>query len=257
LREENAMAALLASLLPGEYQHLLPDLEKVHLPAKRVLYAPGDRITDVYFPVDCVISLLIVLADGVAVETGLVGREGVTGLPLFLGETAGQQRAVCQIPGHAWRLPAARFLASAGGSGRMPPLLRRYTQALLLQTAQGMACSRRHSVEAQCARWLLMCRDRTGTDQLALSHAYLAQMLGVRRATVTVVLGGFQAAGLLTYHRGLIGILDGPALTAVACECYSVLAATFAVLLGPLEPLPAFGETTDAPLLGHQPPPAS
>jgi CRP-like cAMP-binding protein len=229
------MAALLAGLLPDEYQRLVPDLLKVHLPARQVLYAPGDQITDVYFPVDCVISLLIVLGDGVAVETGLVGREGVTGLPLFLGETAGRQRAVCQIPGHAWRLPAASFLASAGGDGLMPALLRRYTQALLLQTAQGMACSRRHSVEAQCARWLLMCRDRTGTDQLSLSHAYLAEMLGVRRATVTVLLGGFQAAGLLAYRRGRIEILDGPALTAVACDCYSVLAAAFAQLITPLE----------------------
>jgi CRP-like cAMP-binding protein len=236
LREEAAMAALLARLSPDEYQRLLPDLLKVHLPARRVLYAPGDRITDVYFPEDCVISLLTVLGDGVAVETGLVGREGVTGLPLFLGDTAGSQRAVCQIPGYAWRLPAASFLAAAAGDGRMPALLRRYTQGLLLQTAQGMACSRRHSVEAQCARWLLMCRDRTGTDQLSLSHAYLAEMLGVRRASVTVVLGSFQAAGLLSYRRGRIEILDRPALTAVACDCYGVLAEAFAHLIAPLQP---------------------
>jgi CRP-like cAMP-binding protein len=232
------MAALLGRLPHAEYQRLAPALERVHLAAKELLYVPGKPITHVYFPIDCVISLLTVFRNGKAVETGLVGREGVAGLPLFLGVTSGPQRAICQIAGEAWRLPAAAFLAAADGEGRLPNLLRRYTYALLLQTSQGMACGRAHAVAERCAYWLLLCHDRTGTDRLPLSHAFLAQMLGVRRATVTVVLAGLQARGLLAYARGRIDVLDRVGLEGAACECYGLLAGEFARLMTP-PPMPA------------------
>ena len=227
------MAALLARLPHDEYRRLLPDLERVRLAAKQVLYRPGEPIAHAWFPVDGVVSLHTVLDDGAAVATGLVGREGVVGLPLFLGAAGSPQRAVCQIAGDAWRLPAGAFLAAAGGGGRLPGLLRRYTQARLLLTAQAVACVRRHPPAARCAQWLLLCADRTGTERLALSHAALAQLLGVRRATVTVALGAFRRAGLLASRRGRLDLLDRPGLEAAACACYGVLAADFARLTAP------------------------
>lgn len=227
------MAALLGKLPHDEYQRLLPHLERVPLAAQQVLYGPHAPITHVYFPVDCVVSLLTRLRDGTVVGTALVGREGVAGLPVFLGALGGPQQAICQLAGDAWRLPVSAFLAAAEGEGRLSALLRRYTQALLLATAQRIACAHRHPMTAQCAQWLLMCADRLGTDRLTLSHASLAQMLGVRRATVTVALGELQQAGLLAYRRGRIDLLDRPGLEAAACECYGLLVATFARVLEP------------------------
>jgi CRP-like cAMP-binding protein len=231
------MAALLGRLPHDEYRRLRPHLERVSLEAQQVLYGPGVPITHVYFPIDCVIALLTVLGPGRAVGAALVGHEGVAGGPVFLGAPTGPQLARCQLAGDAWRLPADAFLAAAEGDGRLPALLRRYTQALLLAMAQRLACARWHPTTAQCAQWLLMCGDRTGTDRLTLSHAALAELLGLRRATVTVALGALRRAGLLAYRRGRIDLLDRPGLEAAACECYRLLGATFARVLAPAPPL--------------------
>jgi CRP-like cAMP-binding protein len=230
MREETrpVMAALLGRLPHDEYQRLLPTLERVTLSAQQVLYGPGAPITHVYFPIDCVVSLLTVLGADMAVGTAVVGREGVAGVPVVLGPLAGRQQARCEIAGDAWRLPVGVFVTATEDGGRLPALVRRYTQALLLATAQRIACARWHPTTAQCAQWLLMCGDRTGTDRLPLSHATLAQLLGVRRATVTVALGLLQRAGLLAYRRARIDLLDRPGLEAAACDCYGLLRTTFA-----------------------------
>jgi CRP-like cAMP-binding protein len=236
-----ALPGLLAALPPDERARLLARAQRVRLPHDRVLYWPDAPIEHVYFPVGSVVSLLALLGDGAAVEAGMVGNEGVVGLPVFFGGGATHGRAVCQVGDGAWRLPAAVFREEAGRDGALQAGVLRYTQALLQQVAQASACNRGHPVEERCARWLLMTRDRTPGDTFRLTQEYLAIMLGVRRPSVTVVMGALQRAGLLTYHRGQLTLLDRPGLEAAACECYGIIRAEADRLLGPPSALRAGG----------------
>jgi CRP-like cAMP-binding protein len=165
-----------------------------------------------------------------AVEAGLVGAEGLVGLPAVLGAAAAPHRAVCQLPGTAWRLPAVAFAAEADRDGPTRAWVGRYAQALLVMTAQGALCNARHPVARRAARWLLLARDRSGTDDLPLTHEFLAQMLAVRRASVTDGLAPLQAAGLLRQDRGRVVLLDGPGLAAAACPCYALIRDEYAAL---------------------------
>jgi CRP-like cAMP-binding protein len=222
-----ARPALLAALPVDEYRRLAPHLSRVHLALKQVLYEPGAPVTHVYFPLDAVVSLLTVMGDGSAIETGLVGREGLAGLPVFFRTGVGDGRAVCQVAGDAWRLPADAFRAALDRGGDLPVRLLRYAQTVLRTAAQAVACNALHSVEARCARWLLMVADRVGGDRFPMTQLFLAEMLGVRRASVVDVIGILTGGGLIAHGYGQVTVLDRQGLEAAACECYQVLKAQF------------------------------
>lgn len=223
---------LLAALPLEEYSRLLPNLETVPLEFKQVLYEPNQLIDYVYFPNHGVISVLNIMEDGQAVEVATVGNEGMIGLPVFLGADKSLQQAFAQIPGDAMRMRVDVFKDKVTPGSSLHHLLQRYTQVLFNQVAQSAACNRLHSIEERCSRWLLMTQDRVGKDQFPLTQEFLSQMLGVRRASVTVVSGILQKAGLIQYTRGKITILDRVGLEAASCECYSIIKAEYDHLLG-------------------------
>jgi CRP-like cAMP-binding protein len=222
--------ALLSALPPDERQRLR--LERVSLGIKEVIYEPDGPIPHVDFPLDSVYSLVIVMADGRAVEVGTVGNEGMVGLPLFLGSDRSPYQAFTQVPGDSLRMRAEDFREEMGRQGQLAGLLRRYNQALMNQMAYSVACNRLHSVEERMCRWLLMSHDRVGADRFPMTQEFLAQMLGVRRPSVTVVAGVLQKAGLIAYARGWVVILDRAGLEAASCECYRVVRDEFERLLG-------------------------
>jgi len=217
-----ALPALLAGLPRAEYARLRPDLEVVQLTLKEVLYEAGDAIEHVYFPIDSLISLLTVLAAG-AIETGLVGREGMAGLSIFLRAPGADRRAVCQHPGSAVRLPAGAFLAAVEQGGALASRLLPYTGTLLRTAAQIAACNRLHTAEQRSARWLLMVADRVGAGPLPMTQQFMSEMLGVRRASVADVLGTLEQAGLIKNGYGTVTLLSRTGLEAAACECYMTI----------------------------------
>jgi CRP-like cAMP-binding protein len=221
------------SVLPApDRQRLLPHLEPVRTELKQILYAPNESISHIYFPRNGVVSLMTIMADGSAIEVATVGNEGMIGLPIFLGAGSMPGQALSQIPGAALRMAADVFRAEAQFGGALQQVLHRYTQGLLNQIAQSAACNRLHAITERCARWLLMTHDRVRTDHFPLTHEFLSQMLGVRRATVTVAAGTLQQAGLIRSHWGHITILDRVGLEAASCECYRVIREEYDRLLG-------------------------
>ena len=223
----------LLDLLPAaDRRRLLDRMELVELDLRQRIYEPGKPIEHVYFPLTTVISMLAVMEDGQAVEVATMGNEGMAGLPVFLGASTSPDLAFAQIPGRALRLPAGEFHELANGAGTVQALLQRYTQAFFVQLAQGAACNRLHSVDQRLARWLLMTHDRVGQDQFPLTQEFMAQMLAVRRATVTEAARRLQQALLITYSRGIITIVDRPGLEAASCECYRIITDEHTRLLG-------------------------
>jgi CRP-like cAMP-binding protein len=222
---------LLGALPGAEYTRLVPHLKPVRLSAKQVLWEPEARIQSVYFPRTAVLSLLTPLANGLCVEAATVGCEGMAGTPVVLGVTTTSVRAIAQIPGAAVRVDADRFSEWLRDDGVLFPLMLRYVQALQEQTAQSVACTRRHGIDARCARWLLMTRDRVATPEFPLTHELLAIMLGVRRASVTEAALALQAAGLIRYARGTVTVVDRTGLEAASCECYHVVRRRYERLL--------------------------
>jgi CRP-like cAMP-binding protein len=214
---------LLRSLRAAAYGQLAPELEPVELTAHQVLWEPDGPIGAVYFPRTAVCSLLTPLSDEMPVESATVGCEGMIGVPVVLGAPATHTKAIAQVAGAAARVDAARFRAWLAAADGALPLCLRYVQALLEQTAQSAACNRKHELEERCARWLLATRDRAGGDRFDLTHEFLAVMLGVRRAGVTVATGLLQRAGLITYSRGQVSVLDAERLEQASCECYRVV----------------------------------
>jgi CRP-like cAMP-binding protein len=198
-------------------------LELVSLGLRHVLYEPDVPIEYVYFPIDGVMSMLTLLENDIEVEVGTVGNEGMIGLPVFLGSEITPGRALAQVPGQAYRLPAAVFKDLARKPSWFTAVLHRYTQALMIQISQGTGCNRIHSNHQRCARWLLQTHDRVGRDEFQLTQEFLAQMLGVRRATVSEVAVQFQADGIIEYSRGIIRIRDRARLEAASCICYGVI----------------------------------
>ena len=222
---------LLAALPSEELEQVRPHLERVYLEQRDVLYDPEIPIDYVYFPETAIISLVSNMSDGGTVEVGTAGCEGMAGLSVFLaGETSSIQ-AFAQIPGEATRMKTGAFLTLAGPAGEFHRILLRYTQAFLTQVAQTAACNGAHLVEERCARWLLMTHDRVKGDDFPLTHEFLAFMLGVRRAGVTVVMRGLQDRELVRYSRGKVRIIDRPGLETMSCECYAVVRAHFERLL--------------------------
>jgi CRP-like cAMP-binding protein len=223
---------LLAALPPDEYARLAPHLETVALSFKLVLYAPDEPITHLYFPTEGVASLLQFNTDGTAVEAATVGNEGMVGLPVFLGLESTPGQAVVQIAGAGQRIPWNVFRREVQAGTPLHDLLHRYTQALMVQMAQGAACNRLHSITERCARWLAMTRDRVRGDEFALTQEFLAQMLGTRRAAVSEAASALQEAGLIRYTRGTIRVLDRAGLEEAACACYGIIRTQYERALG-------------------------
>jgi CRP-like cAMP-binding protein len=224
--------AVLAALPTKERERLWPRLERVALSIKDVVYEPDGPIRQVYFPLSGVFSMLVIMEDGLAVEIGEVGNEGVVGIPVFLGARTSPNRATCQVPGEALRMQAEDFQDELGHDGVLDEVLKRYNQALIVQMGYSVACNRLHSVEERTCRWLLMTHDRAGDDQFLLTQEFLAQMLGVRRPSVTVAAGVLQKAGLIAYARGRVVVLNRAGLEAASCECYQRVKDEFERLLG-------------------------
>jgi CRP-like cAMP-binding protein len=223
---------LLAALPDNERQRLAAHLELVELTLRQPLYEPGKPIEHVFFPIDAVLSVLAVMDDGQAVEVATVGNEGMVGIPVFLGVSTSPGLAFCQLAGKSWRMPAGAFRELANSAGAFQQVLQRYTYAFFTQLSQGSACNRLHHMDQRLARWLLLTHDRVGRDQFLLTQEFMAQMLGVRRATVTEAAGRLQQAGLLTYSRGILTIADRKGLEAAACECYRIISDEHARLIG-------------------------
>jgi CRP-like cAMP-binding protein len=193
------------------------------MPLGKVLYEPGDLLRHVYFPLDCIVSLLYVTEDGSSAEIAVVGNEGIVGIALFMGGETTPSRAVVQSEGHALRLSSQRLKDEFHSSSELQHLLLRYTQALITQMAQTAVCNRHHSIEQQLCRWLLLSLDRLSGDTLAMTHELIANMLGVRREGVTEAAGKLQKFGVIHYSRGHITVLDRPKLEQLCCECYAVV----------------------------------
>lgn len=219
--------ALIAGGARGRRDALSRLLEPVAVSFGEILQEP-DAIRHVYFPVDCLVSLFAPLSDHLAVEVGMVGSEGVIGVSLALGVRASSLQARVQGSGTVLRMEGGAFRRELGRNAPLQAGVSRYVHLLMGQLSQTAACNAFHPIEARCARWLLMTSDRTQSDELELTHEFLARMLGVRRVGVTVAAGNLQRLGLISYSRGRITILDAEHLAERACECYSVLAKLYA-----------------------------
>jgi CRP-like cAMP-binding protein len=223
---------LIMALPSGDRKRLLEALQPVSLTVGQSLYEAREPITFVYFPLSGVHSIVSRRTEGDAVEVAAVGNEGMVGIPVFLGGTSTPDEAFCQVPGDLLRMRAARFREEVHRSLALRSVMLRYTQAFIHQIAQHAACDRLHSIVQRCARWLLMTHDRVGVDEFVLTQEALAQMLGVRRATVTIAAGMLQHAGLIRYTRGHITIVDLKKLERASCDCYRVIRREYTRLLG-------------------------
>ncbi len=214
---------LLRTLAAGSMVRLLPHLERIELPLGTVLYESGEALRHVYFPVDCIVSLLYVLLDGSSAEIAVVGNDGLVGIPLFMGGETTPNRALVQSAGHAYRLPGPRLKEEFHSNDALQGLFLRYTQALITQMAQTVVCNRHHTVHQQLCRWILLSLDRLPSNQLKMTQELIANMLGVRREGVTDAAGKLQRLGVIHYQRGHITVLDRPRLETLCCECYTVV----------------------------------
>jgi CRP-like cAMP-binding protein len=213
---------LLAALPEPEWQRWLPQLEPVEMTLGQVIYEPDRTLSHAYFPATSIVSLLQVMEDGSSAEIAMIGKEGLVGVPLFMGGQSTPGRAVVQSGGTGYRLKAATIQQEF----THPPvlhLLLRYTQALITQMAQTAVCNRHHSVDQQLCRWLLLSLDRLDSTELVMTQGLIANMLGVRREGVTEGAMKLQKAGLIQYVRGRITVLDRPGLEQRTCECYAVV----------------------------------
>ena len=226
-----AVNQLLAALPDAEYQRLVPYLESVSLPLKQVLHKAGESIEYVYFPHRAIVSLIATPEKGSKVEVGLVGNEGVVGIPSVLGDNIATTTAMVQVADSGMRMEASLLKTEFGRGGVVQSLLLRYTQALYALTLQNAACNRLHHLEERLARWLLLVCDRVGSNESQLTHEFIAEMLGVRRAGVTEAANSLQQAGLIRYHRGRISILNRQELEAASCSCYGIIKDEYARLL--------------------------
>ena len=214
---------LLAALPKAELARWLPQLEVVELTLGQVLYEAGTTLSHVYFPTTAIVSLLYVMKNGASAEIAVVGREGLVGISLFMGGESTPSRAVVQSAGRGFRLPAQAMKDEFNRAGPVLHLLLRYTQALITQMAQTAVCNRHHTLDQQLCRWLLLSLDRLSGAELVMTQELIANMLGVRRESVTESATKLQQAGLIRYARGRITVLDRPGLEARTCECYAVV----------------------------------
>ncbi len=214
---------LLAQLPEKDWEFWLPHLEVVELPLGRVLYESGSTLTHVYFPTSAIVSLLYVMQDGASAEIAVVGYEGIVGVSLFMGGESTPSRAVVQSAGFGFQLRASLLMEGFNMGGPVLHLLLRYTQALITQMAQTAVCNRHHTLDQQLCRWLLLSLDRLRSNELVMTQELIANMLGVRREGVTEAAGRLHRAGLISYQRGHISVLNRAGLELRACECYAVV----------------------------------
>jgi CRP-like cAMP-binding protein len=225
---------LLASLPPNVFESLVSKLHRVPMPLRAVLVEADATIEHVYFPDKGMISLVAVLEDGRRGEVGVIGNEGVFGIPLLVGVDTALTEAVVQLAGTALRMSSADFRREASPEGPFRATLLRYSAALGEQISQTAVCNCNHDVEERLARWLLMAHDRANGDELVLTQDFVAMMLGVHRPSVTISMGILQRAGLIGYSRGgRVSIIDREGLEAASCECYAAVLRRFAVVMGP------------------------
>ena len=214
---------LLAALPDAEWRRWQPQLEKVEMPLGQVLYESGATLAYVYFPITSIVSLLYVMENGASAEIAVVGNEGLVGVSLFMGGQSTPSRAVVQSAGEGFRLKAQLMKDEFNRAGPVLHLLLRYTQALITQMSQTAVCNRHHSLDQQLCRWLLLSLDRLQGNELVMTQELIANMLGVRREGVTEAALKLQHAGLISYARGHIVVLDRPGLEKRTCECYAVV----------------------------------
>lgn len=214
---------LLRSLPADVYAAVAPKLESLQMQSREVLVRPNSAIDALYFPRTCVISHVVLLAREHMVEAATAGREGFVGVPVVHGVGSTNIKSLVQIEGELARLPVPSFRELQANDGILTATLLRYAQGLHEQTAQSVACNRRHSLEERCARWLLMTHDRVNGDTFVLTQEYLAAMLGVRRAGVSEAAGRLQREGLIRYSRGRLTVVNRGGLETASCECYAVI----------------------------------
>jgi CRP-like cAMP-binding protein len=214
---------LLAALPTADFAPLMPQLELVPMLLGDMLYEPGEQLQHAYFPTTAIVSLHYVMESGASAESAGVGNEGMVGISLFMGGNTTPSSAVVQTAGHAYRLERRKLLEEFNRAGLMQGLLLRYTQALATQMFQTAACNRHHSVEQQLCRWLLLTLDRLPSNELIMTQELVASMLGVRREGITEAAGNLQRAGVISYRRGHIAVLDRAGLESRVCECYAVV----------------------------------
>jgi CRP-like cAMP-binding protein len=224
--------AILASLSPSDAAALRPHLKATHLPQKTVLFEVGDTIRTVYFPTSAVVSLVVTLATGETTEAAMVGKDGAVGIASALDGKVAMCRAIVQLSGDAMICEQAAFRSAAMQSENLISKVMRHEQTLFAQAQQSTACMANHEIEARLCRWMLRARDLSGSDQLPFTQEFLAEMLGVRRTSVTTVARTLQEAGLVKYTRGRIEILDVEGLREGACECYETVKEQYGQLLG-------------------------
>ena len=227
---ENRLLAVLSREL---YKKLAPNLKQVSLEQGTILHHPGETIKEIYFPIDCLLSITITMTDGSTAEAGMVGNREVIGINAFMGgrETT-QTEYIVQIAGSAIKADAQPLLEEFDHNKELRDVLLRYTQALIAQISQTTACNSLHLLDQRLARWLLEAQDRVNSDYLKLTQEFISHMLGVRRAGVTQAAQKLQERGLICYERGHVQILDLQGLEASSCECFSVLREEYDRLLG-------------------------
>jgi CRP-like cAMP-binding protein len=224
---------LLDALADEDRLRFLAKSQRVRMPVGEVAFHPGEDIRAVHFPMRGVLSLVTTTRSGSTIEVSTLGNEGTTGVPIFLGAKSQKNvRCISQVEGEAWRIAANDFRDECETNDRLHTLMSHYTSALLTQVGQAVACSRLHSTSERCARWLLMTNDRAGSDEFILTQEFLAYMLGVRRGSVTVALGPLRKAGLVSYSRGHLKVLDRDGLHEAACECYDIMREAFEGVFG-------------------------
>lgn len=218
---------ILAALPPKDYARLAPHLQAFTMERGDVIYRPSLPIEHVYFPIASMISVVAVTSDGGSVEVGVIGREGMTGISAILGVPRSTDEVMVQLPDTAVRLEVGILLEEFQRAGALQQILLRYTHALMKMVAQTAACNRLHHAPVRLARWLLMCRDRVQSNELPLTHEFMAMMLGIRRAGVSEIALTLQEKGFIHSKRGLITIQDKVGLEGFVCECYAIVKAEF------------------------------
>ena len=220
---ERPLNRILFALPEKDYRHCLEKLERVEMVYGKTIYKTDSVIRHIYFPESGIVSLLSAVNETSTLETGIVGSEGMIGLPVFLGEKTSLSLVLIQGEGFALRMTTADFLAECETDAELTRILKRFTHSLMAQTAQSAACNRYHPIEARMARWLLMTHDRMKSGKFQITQEFLSNMVGVRREAVNKTAKNFQDRGLISYTRGKLLILDLKGLKAITCDCYKVI----------------------------------
>lgn len=222
---------LLAALPTEDYQRLVPHLQPVELPQYQILYNAGEEYNYAYFPSYSIVSLIAIMENGSTIEVGVIGNEGMVGLPIILGTGYTNFTTIVQVGDGGYRIAAERLQSEFDRQGALRGLIMRYVQARMVQLGQTAACNRYHNVEQRFARWLLTISDNIQKNEFLLTQEFISQMLGVRRTGVSEIAAKFQEQGIIHYRRGFIRIISNQKLEACACECYRLIAREFSRLL--------------------------